>query len=92
VVIGFSCRFLFRSSGVSGCPKTEKGFKSFDLRKEPASSPTCREGGFYSAENAESPFVEAMGPTNNQPRVYVCEDYTCKTPITASNKLKATLK
>jgi len=38
-----------------------------------------------------SPFVKAMGTLNNQPTVYVCEEYTCKTPITDPDTLKATL-
>ena len=38
-----------------------------------------------------SPFVEAMGPLNNQPTVYVCEQYVCKIPITDLDTLKATL-
>lgn len=38
-----------------------------------------------------SPFVEAMGPMNNQPTVYVCEEYACKRPITDLHALKAIL-
>ncbi len=36
-----------------------------------------------------SPFVEAMGSVNKQPTVYVCEEYTCKTPVTDLDALKA---
>ena len=38
-----------------------------------------------------SPFVEAMSSINNQPTVYVCENYTCKTPIKDLAALKAIL-
>jgi uncharacterized protein YyaL (SSP411 family) len=38
-----------------------------------------------------SPFVEAMGSINNQPTVYVCETYSCKTPIKDVDALKAIL-
>lgn len=38
-----------------------------------------------------SPFVEAMSSINNQPTVYVCENYSCKTPITDLDTLKAIL-
>jgi len=39
-----------------------------------------------------SPFVEAMSSINNQPTAYVCENYTCKTPIQDVDALKAILK
>jgi uncharacterized protein YyaL (SSP411 family) len=38
-----------------------------------------------------SPFIEAMSSKNNQPIVYVCENYTCKTPIKNVDTLKAIL-
>jgi uncharacterized protein YyaL (SSP411 family) len=38
-----------------------------------------------------SPFVEAMNSINNQPTAYVCENYTCKTPVNDVDKLKAIL-
>jgi uncharacterized protein YyaL (SSP411 family) len=38
-----------------------------------------------------SPFVEAMSSINNQPTVYVCENYACKTPIKDVDALKAIL-
>jgi uncharacterized protein YyaL (SSP411 family) len=38
-----------------------------------------------------SPFVEAMSSINNQPTVYVCENYTCKIPVTDINALKVLL-
>jgi uncharacterized protein YyaL (SSP411 family) len=38
-----------------------------------------------------SPFVEAMSSINNQPTVYVCENYACKTPIKDLDALKAIL-
>ena len=38
-----------------------------------------------------SPFVEAMNSINNQPTVYVCENYACKTPIKDVDALKAIL-
>jgi uncharacterized protein YyaL (SSP411 family) len=38
-----------------------------------------------------SPFIEAMSSINNQPTVYVCENYTCKTPIKDVDALKAIL-
>jgi uncharacterized protein YyaL (SSP411 family) len=33
-----------------------------------------------------------MGSVNNQPTVYVCEGYACKTPITELDALKAALE
>jgi uncharacterized protein YyaL (SSP411 family) len=39
-----------------------------------------------------SPFVEAMTPVNNKPTVYVCEQYTCKEPVTDISRLKAVFK
>jgi len=38
-----------------------------------------------------SPFIEAMSSINNQPTVYVCENYTCKIPVTDVDALKAIL-
>jgi len=38
-----------------------------------------------------SPFVEAMSSINNQPTVYVCENYACKKPIKDMDALKAIL-
>jgi uncharacterized protein YyaL (SSP411 family) len=37
------------------------------------------------------PFVEAMSSINNQPTVYVCENYACKTPIKDVDTLKTML-
>jgi hypothetical protein len=39
-----------------------------------------------------SPFVGGMRPLHNRPTVYLCENYTCKTPLTDLGALKATLK
>jgi hypothetical protein len=39
-----------------------------------------------------SPFVEGMRPLNKRPTVYLCENYTCKTPLTDLTALKAALK
>jgi uncharacterized protein YyaL (SSP411 family) len=39
-----------------------------------------------------SPFVGAVSTVNNQPTAYVCENYTCKTPIHSVEALKAILK
>ena len=38
-----------------------------------------------------APFVKAMGSVNNQPAVYLCEKYACKTPITDLDALEAAL-
>jgi uncharacterized protein YyaL (SSP411 family) len=38
-----------------------------------------------------SPFVEAMRPVNQQPMVYVCEQYACKTPIKDVAELESAL-
>jgi len=38
-----------------------------------------------------SPFVEAMSLINNQPTAYVCENYTCKVPVTDVDALKVLL-
>ena len=38
-----------------------------------------------------APFVEAMGSINNRPTVYVCEEFTCKRPITDLDALKTIL-
>ncbi len=39
-----------------------------------------------------SPFVEAMGPVNRKPTVYICEQYTCKSPISDISELEKVLK
>ena len=39
-----------------------------------------------------SPFVEGMRPLNKRPTVYLCENYTCKAPLTDLASLKAALK
>ena len=38
-----------------------------------------------------SAFVEVMSSVNNQPTVYVCENYACKAPIKDLDALKAIL-
>ncbi|MCJ7615661.1 MAG: thioredoxin domain-containing protein [Desulfobacterales bacterium] len=38
-----------------------------------------------------SPFVEAMHPINNQPSVYMCEQYTCNAPINNLAELETKL-
>ncbi len=38
------------------------------------------------------PFVEYMTPMNNNPTVYVCEQYACKNPITSIDQLEAVLE
>jgi uncharacterized protein YyaL (SSP411 family) len=38
-----------------------------------------------------SPFVEAMRPVNEQPTVYVCEQYACKTPLNSVRQLESAL-
>lgn len=40
---------------------------------------------------ALSPFCEGMRPINQGPRVYVCEQYTCKTPIQELEQLESAL-
>ncbi len=40
---------------------------------------------------ALSPFVEPMHSVNHQPTVYLCEQYSCKKPITKVSELKAVL-
>ena len=35
-----------------------------------------------------SPFIETMSSINNQPTAYVCENYTCKTPVNDVDTLK----
>jgi hypothetical protein len=42
--------------------------------------------------SALSPFVGGMRPLNNRPTVYLCENYTCKAPLTDLASLKAALK
>ncbi len=39
-----------------------------------------------------APFVAAMGTAKDQPTVYLCEGYACKTPIRDIGTLKAALK
>ncbi|MBI4619485.1 MAG: thioredoxin domain-containing protein [Desulfobacterales bacterium] len=39
-----------------------------------------------------APFVEALCPIDQQPTVYVCERYACKTPITDVENLKLAIK
>jgi len=39
-----------------------------------------------------SPFVEAMNPVNRKPTVYVCEQYTCNSPISDIRDLEKVLK
>jgi uncharacterized protein YyaL (SSP411 family) len=39
-----------------------------------------------------SPFVEEMRPLRERPAVYLCANYTCKTPLTDLTALKAALK
>ncbi|MBW1829716.1 MAG: thioredoxin domain-containing protein, partial [Deltaproteobacteria bacterium] len=41
---------------------------------------------------ALSPFVEALTPLDNNPTVYVCEQYTCKTPITDIKELEKVIQ
>ena len=41
---------------------------------------------------ALSSFVEALTPLDNKPTVYVCEQYSCKTPITDIKKLEKALQ
>ena len=38
-----------------------------------------------------SPFVDNMAPINDQPTVYVCEQYACQTPIKDVNQLRSAL-
>ena len=40
---------------------------------------------------ALSPFVEPMHPVDHQPAVYLCEQYSCKKPITKLNDLESAL-
>ncbi len=42
--------------------------------------------------SALSPFVGGMRPLNKRPTVYLCENYTCQTPLTDLAALQATLK
>ena len=42
--------------------------------------------------SALSPFVEGMRPLNKRTTVYLCENYTCKTPLAGLADLKAALK
>jgi len=41
---------------------------------------------------ALSPFVAGMRPINNQPAVYLCEQYACTTPITSMVDLESALQ
>ena len=36
---------------------------------------------------ALSPFVKGMGPANQEPTAYVCEQYTCQAPVTEVGRL-----
>ena len=38
-----------------------------------------------------SPFIEPMAPMNQQPTVFLCEQYTCQTPITDVDQLNSAL-
>jgi hypothetical protein len=40
---------------------------------------------------ALSPFCEGMRPINQEPTVYVCEQYTCKTPIKELGQLESAI-
>jgi uncharacterized protein YyaL (SSP411 family) len=39
-----------------------------------------------------SPFIKALSPINQHPKVYVCENYTCRLPITDVSDLKRHLE
>jgi uncharacterized protein YyaL (SSP411 family) len=39
-----------------------------------------------------SPFVKDMAPIDGRPTVYVCEHYSCQTPITETGKLESVLR
>jgi uncharacterized protein YyaL (SSP411 family) len=39
-----------------------------------------------------SPYAEALIPLNHQPTVYLCEQFTCRAPITDLNELEKALK
>ena len=39
-----------------------------------------------------SPFLEAMVPSNQQPTVYVCEQYACQAPVKDVDELEAVLR
>ena len=41
---------------------------------------------------ALSPFVEGMIPVDKKPAVYLCEGYTCRTPLTDLSALESALK
>jgi hypothetical protein len=38
-----------------------------------------------------SPFIEPMAPTNQQPTVFLCEQYACQTPIRDLDQLNSAL-
>ena len=38
-----------------------------------------------------SPFMEPMAPMNQQPTVFLCEQYACQTPITDLDQLNSAL-
>jgi hypothetical protein len=40
---------------------------------------------------ALSPFVELMHPVDHQPAVYLCEQYSCREPITRVSELESVL-
>jgi len=39
-----------------------------------------------------SPFIAGMRPINQEPTVYVCEQYTCSAPVNDLNQLESTLR
>ena len=40
---------------------------------------------------ALSPFVQGMGPVNQEPAAYVCEQYACQSPVTKVDRLDSLL-
>jgi uncharacterized protein YyaL (SSP411 family) len=42
--------------------------------------------------DALSPFVKDMAPIDGRPTVYVCEHYSCQTPITETGKLESVFR
>jgi uncharacterized protein len=47
------------------------------------------EGQDFLSEKNEA--IRAMGPVNGKPAVYICEDSTCKAPVTNVQQLRALL-
>ncbi|PYL47212.1 MAG: thioredoxin domain-containing protein [Verrucomicrobia bacterium] len=47
------------------------------------------EGQDFLCEKNEA--IRAMGPVNGKPAVYICEDFTCKAPVTNVQQLRALL-